>query len=136
VKRLALITLILGSAFSIVPVAGAVVLLDGSRDGGVSTAVPAPTMDPAIQAVLLRNEGLATQAVILRSKGLSNYYGQNAVSFHTDTLGGKANPVSAPVDTGNGFGWSNALAVTLGGMLLLGLAATTITRRRHRLLSY
>jgi hypothetical protein len=105
-KRITLITLILGTALAIAPAAGAVVMSDGS--GGNSTAVTAPSttvtdgwmsavksavpatqaVNPATQAVLLRSEGLAsyydlnpaTQAVLLRSEGLASYYDVNPAS--------------------------------------------------------
>lgn len=132
-KRLALITVILGSALALVPFASAMVVSDGG--GGTAFATDS-NVNPATQAVLLRSEGLAnhygapaTRAVVLRNKGLSDYYSANAVTFQTDTLGGKAAPDSLPISTGNSFDWSNALAVTLAAMLILGIAATTLTRR-------
>ena len=136
-KRLALITVVLGSALALVPFASAVVLLDGGSSGSVARIAPAT--DPATQAVLLRSEGLAnhygaaaTQAVQLRSRGLSNYYSANAVTVRPDVLGGKGTPLSTSVSTGNSFNWDNALAITLAGMLILAIAATTMTRRRHQ----
>jgi hypothetical protein len=119
VKRLALITVILGSALALVPFASAMVRSEGA--GGIDFSATAPSFDPA------------TQAVLLRSQGLADHYSANAVTLHTDTLGGKAAPDSLPVSSGNSFDWSNALAVTLGAMLILAIAATTITRRRQRL---
>ena len=136
-KRLALITAILGSALALVPIGSAMVLSDGG--GGTAFSVQ-PNVDPATQAVLLRSHDLAnyygapaTKAVTLRSQGLSDYYSTNAVTFRTDTLGGKAAPDSLPVSGGNSFDWGNALAVTLAAMLILAIAATTVTRRRDRL---
>ena len=133
-KRLSLITAILGSALMLVPLASAAVRLDDGG-GGTVGAVPAAT-----QAVLLRSEGLAnyygqpaTQAVQLRSQGLSNYYSANAVTLRPDVLGGKGNPASTSISTGDTtFDWGNVLAITLAGMLILGIAATTMTRRRHQ----
>jgi hypothetical protein len=118
VKRLALITVVLGSALALVPFASAVVLLDGGSSGSVARIAPAT--DPA------------TQAVLLRSQGLSSYYSTNAVTVRPDVLGGKGTPLSTSVSTGDSFNWSNALAITLAGMLILAIAATTMTRRRHQ----
>jgi hypothetical protein len=139
VKRLALITLIVGSALAIVPVATSQVLSEagGGGVGGLSTA-PSST-DPATQAVLLRSQALAkhyvdpaTQAVLLRSKGLSNDYGANGVNLHTDVLGGTGGSSSAPIAAGgDSVEWNTVLAATLAGMLILALAATLVTRRKH-----
>jgi hypothetical protein len=139
-KRLALITLIVGSALAIVPVATSHVLSEagGGGVGGLSAA-PSST-DPATQAVLLRSEALAkhyvdpaTQAVLLRSKGFSNYYGANGVNFHTDVLGGNGASSSTPIAaSGDSVDWNTVIAATLAGMLLLALAATMVSRRRHQ----
>jgi hypothetical protein len=98
--------------------APAAVLLDGGNTGSV--AATAPAIDPAIQAVLLRNEG-------------QSYYGTaNAVTLKPDILGGNGTAASTSVSSGDSINWSNALAVTLAGMLLLAIAATAMTRRRHQ----
>jgi hypothetical protein len=150
-KRLALISLIIGTALALVPVASSMVLDSGSGGGGGLAAAPGG-IDPATQAVLLRSKALAqfydtgavvtsgshidpaTQAVLLRSKGLANYYGANGVTFHTDVLGGDGGASVAPASgSGDSFNWSPVLAATLTGMLLLAAAATVTTRRRHRL---
>ena len=116
-KRLALITVILGSALALVPFASAMARSEGS--GGIEFGAT-------------HSANPATQAVLLRSEGLSNYYATtNGVTFHTDTLGGKGAPDSLPAATDNTFDWGNALAVTLAAMLILGIAA--MTRARHRL---
>jgi hypothetical protein len=119
-KRLALISLIIGTALALVPVASSMVLDGGSGGGGGIAAAPAG-IDPA------------TQAVLLRSQGLASYYGANGVTFHTDVLGGDGGASAAPTATGDSFNWSPVLAATLTGMLLLAAAATVTTRRRHRL---
>ena len=164
-KRLALITLIIGSALAIVPVATSHVLseaggggvgqaLSEAGGGGVGGLSTTPSrIDPATQAVILRGKALAqyydtgavvtakpnakldpaTQAVLLRSKGLANYYGANGVNFHTDVLGGNGGSTSTPIATTNdSVDWNTVLAATLAGMLILALAATMITRRRHQ----
>ena len=119
-KRLALISLIIGTALALVPVASSMVLDGGSGGGTGAAAVPAG-MDPA------------TQATLLRSQGLANYYSANGVTFHTDILGGNGGSSAAPTAAGDSFNWSPVLAVTLAGMLLLAAAATAVTRRKHRL---
>jgi len=149
-KRLALFSLILGTALALVPVASSMVLDGGSGGGGGVAAAPGG-IDPATQAVLLRSKALAqfydtgavvtsgshidpaTQAVLLRSKGLADYYGANGVTFHTDILGGDGGASAAPTAAGDSFNWSPVLASTLAGMLLLAAAATAVTRRKHRL---
>src|SRR5436190_18869773 len=117
-KRLALITLIVGTALALVPVASSMVLDDG---GGIATAAAPGAVDPA------------TQAVVLRSNGLAGYYAGNGVTFHTDILGGNGGSPAAPASTSDSFNWTPVLAATLAGMLLLAAAATAVTRRKHRL---
>ena len=148
-KRLALLSLIIGTALALVPVASSMVLSDGSGSIGDVAAAPAG-VDPATQAVLLRSKALAqfydtgavvtsgsqaidpaTQAVLLRSKDLADYYGTNGVTLHTDVLGGNGGSTAAPTAAGDSFDWSPVLAATLAGMLLLAAAATVITRRKH-----
>jgi hypothetical protein len=120
-KRVALISLIIGTALALVPVASSMVLDGGSGGGGGLAAAPAG-IDPA------------TQAVLLRSQGLADYYGANGVTLHTDVLGGDGGDSVAPASgSGDSFNWSSVLATTLTGMLLLAAAATVTTRRRHRL---
>jgi hypothetical protein len=119
VKRLALITVILGSALALVSVASAQVLSDGGG-GGVGAAAVVPTTDPA------------TQAVELRSEGLAGYYGAGGVTFHTDTLGGNGAATAASLSSDDTFDWNLALGMTLAGMLAIALAATMATRRRHQ----
>ena len=121
-KRVALISLIVGTALALVPVASSMVL-DGGSGGGGGLAVTAPGgVDPATQAVLLRSQGLAT------------YYGANGVTIHSDVLGGDGGASVAPASgSGDSFDWSPVLAATLTGMLLLAAAATVTTRRKHRL---
>jgi len=150
-KRLALFSLILGTALALVPVASSMVLDGGSGGGGGVAAAPGG-IDPATQAVLLRSKALAqfydtgavvtsgsqidpaTQAVLLRSKALADYYGANGVTVHSDILGGDGGAsVTAASGSGDSFNWSPVLATTLAGMLLLAAAATAVTRRKHRL---
>jgi len=159
VKRLALITSILGTALVLVPVAAAMPVSD---DGPVTGKAVAPSTQPAneaTQAQVLRSEGLAryyannaaTQAQILRSEGLANYYGSGDTTpsvvtdgwlssitpsgtLRPDILGGNGGPSATPISTGgSSFDWSTAIGATLVGFLLLGLAGATVTRRRHRL---
>jgi hypothetical protein len=122
-KRISLITLILGTALVLVPVGSAVVYSDGGASS--SKAVGAST-----QAV-----NQATQALLLRSEGLANYYG-SGVSFRPDILGGDggASTVSIPTATGDdSFAWRTVGigAATLVGVMLLGLASLAATRRRQ-----
>jgi hypothetical protein len=119
-KRLALFSLILGTALALVPVASSMVLSDGGGGGGGLAATPGG-VDPA------------TQAVLLRSKALADDYGANGVTFHTDVLGGNGGSSAAPTAAGDSFDWNPVLAATLAGMLLLAAAATAVTRRKHRL---
>jgi hypothetical protein len=119
-KRLALFSLIIGTALALVPVASSMVLSDGGGSGGGLAATPAG-VDPA------------TQAVLLRSKALADDYGANGVTFHTDVLGGNGGSSAAPTAAGDSFDWNPVLAATVAGMLLLAAAATAVTRRKHRL---
>ena len=86
-KRLALISLIIGTALALVPVASSMVLSDGGGSGGGAAAAPGG-VDPA------------TQAVLLRSKALAQFYDTGAVvtSLENTSLTGKA--LAAFYDTG------------------------------------
>jgi len=117
-KRLALMSVIIGTALAIVPIASSMVLGDG---GGIATAAIPGGVDPA------------TQATVLRSAGLAGYYGASGVTLHTDILGGSGGSSAAPAATSDSFNWTPVLAATLAGMLLLAAAATAVTRRKHRL---
>jgi len=119
--RLALFSLILGTALALVPVASSMVLSDGGGGSGGGLAATPGGVDPA------------TQAVLLRSKALADDYGANGVTFHTDVLGGNGGSSAAPTAAGDSFDWNPVLAATLAGMLLLAAAATAVTRRKHRL---
>src|SRR4029079_10116963 len=88
-KRLALISLIIGTALALVPVASSMVLSDGGGSGGGISAAPGG-VDPATTAVLLRSKALAqyydTGAVVtspantpLSSKALSAFYDTGAM---------------------------------------------------------
>src|SRR3954465_9083240 len=106
-KRLALFSLILGTALALVPVASSMVLDGGSGGGGGVAAAPGG-IDPATQAVLLRGKALAqyydTGAVVtspanvpLSGKALGGLYETGAMG-----TSGSAEPTSgvtsAPVD--------------------------------------
>ena len=119
--RVALFSLILGTALALVPVASSMVLSDGGGGSGGGLAATPGGVDPA------------TQAVLLRSKALADDYGANGVTFHTDVLGGNGGSSAAPTAAGDSFDWNPVLAATLAGMLLLAAAATAVTRRKHRL---
>jgi len=139
VKRLTLITLILGTALALVPAASAMVLTDGSvsTKSGVPATQP---VNPATQAQVFRSEELAsyygldpaTQAVVLRSKALANYYGLNSVTFRPDILGGNGGLQISPVSTGgSSFDWNTTIGASLGALLLAAMAGAVITRRKH-----
>ena len=141
-KRLTLVTVILGSALALVPVASAQVLSDGGGTGG-SAVVPStqPTTNDATQALVARSEGLAkyygtdpaTQAVILRSTGLANYYRLDTPTFRPDILGGNGGSQISPISTGTSYDWNTTIGATLAALLLAATAATVVTRRRHSL---
>jgi len=174
VKRLAIISLILGTALTIVPLASAMVLSDGSGGGSLAaapTGVQLTGKDLAAfydtgavmtsqPVVPLSGKDLAgfydTGAVVtsqpvvsLSGKDLAAFYDTgavvtsgseptadtsgNGVTLHTDILGGNGAAASTPSSSGDSFEWNSALAATLAGMLLLAIAATAITRRKHRL---
>ena len=99
-KRLALFTLILGAALALLPVASAAVRLDDGTSGSV--AVVAPITDTATQAVVLRSKGVAAyyanagagidpaiQAVLLRNK-LAAEHANPLTATATVPLTGKA----------------------------------------------
>jgi hypothetical protein len=140
VKRLTLITVILGTALALVPAASAVVFSDGGGGTSGTAVVPStqPT-DPATQALVARSEGLAkyygtdpaTQAVLLRSTGLANYYGLDGATFRPDILGG--NGGSEAISTGNSFDWNTTIGASLAALLLVAMAGAVVTRRKHSL---
>ena len=115
-KRTSLIIIVLGTALALAPAASAMHLSDGS--GGVgSGTVPAKVTDGWMSSLTL-----APTPVIL----------------HTDVLGGDGGASTREVPTatdGDSFAWSTAAigVVTLASVLLLVLATTEVTRRRHRL---
>ena len=140
-KRLTLITVILGSALALVPVASAQGLSDGGGSGGAAV-VPAPQpTNHATQALVARSEGLAkyygmdpaTQAVLLRSTGLANYYRLDTPTFRPDILGGNGGSEISPISTGSSYDWNTTIGATLAALLLAATAATVVTRRRHSL---
>ena len=116
-KRSSLIIMVLGTALALAPAASAMHLSDGSGGGVGSGTVPAKVTDGWMSSLTL-----ASTPVIL----------------HTDVLGGDGSALTRDVPTatdGDSFAWSTAAiaAVTLAGVLLLVLATTEVTRRRHRL---
>jgi hypothetical protein len=129
VKRLALITVILGTAIVLVPVASAMPVSDDGPVTGKAIVPSTQPTNPATQALMLRSEELAkyygmspaTQAVLLRSTGLAGYYGSGGATATPITTGGSS------------FDWNTAIGATLTGFLLLALAGAAVTRRRHRL---
>ena len=141
-KRLTLITVILGTALALVPVASAVVLSDGAGGTGGTAVVPSTqATNDATQAVIARSEGLAkyygtdpaTQAVLLRSTGLANYYGLDGVTLRPDILGGNGGSEITPISTGNSFDWNTTISATLAALLLAAMAGAIVTRRKHSL---
>jgi hypothetical protein len=118
VKRAALISVIVGTAIALVPVASAVEVSDGggAASHAVSTFTPTSQLDPAIQAVLLRNR--FTQSVPFQGR--------------PDILGGTGTTQAA---SGNSFDvhWSAVIPGIVLGALLIGMTATVVTRRRHQL---
>jgi len=170
VKRAALISLIVGAALAIVPAAFAAELSDagggtvtsqtqavtmaptsyqdalrtyGSTSSTSSKVTPMSQLDPAIQAVLLRNR--ATQSVPLTGKALADYYDTGAVvtSQPTETgafvgqpdiLGGNGgtSTTSATSSGSSSIDWNAAIPAILLTGLLLAAAATVVTRRRHQ----
>jgi hypothetical protein len=142
VKRLTLITVILGTALALVPAASAVVLSDGGGGTGGTAIVPStqPTND-ATQALVARSEGLAkhygtdpaTAAVLLRSTGLANYYGLDGVTIRPDILGGNGGSEITPISTGSSFDWNTTIGASLAALLLAAMAGAIVTRRKHSL---
>jgi hypothetical protein len=144
VKRAALIGLIVGTALALVPVAFAATESDGGGAiAGASTQVtttPLSQIDPAIRAVLVRND---SQTATLSGKALADFYdtgavvtaepAQNAGAFvgQTDTLGGNGTTTAAT--DSSSIDWSAFIPALLVGSLLLGTAYTVVTRRRHQL---
>ena len=141
-KRLTLITVILGTALALVPAASAVVLSDGGGGTGGTAVVPSTQRtNDATQALVARSEGLAkyygtdpaTAAVLLRSTGLANYYGLDGVTLRPDILGGNGGSEITPISTGNSFDWNTTIGASLAALLLVAMAGAVVTRRKHSL---
>jgi hypothetical protein len=151
VKRLAIISLILGTALTIVPLASAMALSDGSGGGSLGTAPAGMQLTGKDLAAFYDTGAVVTSqpSVPLSGKDLAGFYDTgamvtsgsaptantsgNGVTLHTDSLGGNGASSSTSSSSGDSFEWNSALAATLAGMLLLAIAATAITRRKHRL---
>lgn len=143
-KRAALISLIVGTALALVPAAFAATESDGG--GAIASAstqvttTPLAQIDPAIRAVLVRND---SQTVPLSGKALADFYdtgavvtsepAQNASPFvgQTDTLGG--NGTTTATTDSSSIDWNALIPAILLSVLLLGTAYTVVTRRRHQL---
>lgn len=141
-KRLTLITVILGTALALVPAASAVVLSDGAGGTGGAAVVPSTqSANDATQALVARSEGLAkyygtdpaTAAVLVRSSQLANYYGLDHVTFRPDILGGNGGSEITPISTGSSFDWNTTIGATLAALLLAAMAGVVVTRRKHSL---
>ena len=124
VKRLALVTFVLGAALAIVPIASASVLLDGS------ISKSKPVVVSGKPAGMTQAE---YQALMARSAALDARYGLNGITLRPDILD-DSRPTVTPASTGgSSFDWNTTIGATLGAMLLLAAAATVVTRRRHQL---
>jgi hypothetical protein len=125
VKRLALITLILGTALALAPAASA--LIPSGDPGGIAGDSFVFRTD-----VLGGDGNYAAKTAI--TDGWMASVTSSGVTLRPDILGGSGGLTSAPVAaTDDSFDWSTALGATLTGMLLLALAGAAVTRRRHRL---
>ena len=125
-KRLTLITVILGSALALVPVASAQVLSDGGGTGG-SAVVPST-----------QSTNAATQPAWLRSAGVP-YFDLGTKTFQPDILGGNGGSEITggseftPISTGSSYDWNTTIGATLAALLLAAAGTTLVTRRRHSL---
>lgn len=109
-KRLALITVILGSALALVPVASADARLGGGVAYNEYFSRSSPYSDPATQAVLLRSKGLSTyygssgnpltKAVPLSGKSLAAFYDTGAVTTSQPAVTLTGKDLAAYYDTG------------------------------------
>jgi hypothetical protein len=125
-KRITLITLVFGIAVLFAPAAQARVMSD---DSGGGNAV-------ALQTDTLGGNGLRA-SVPIRPDVLGGTGEPNPQVIHPDILGGDggASARDIPVVSGNGdsFAWGQVAGIALLAAMLLALATTTVTRRRHRL---
>jgi hypothetical protein len=151
-KRTSLITLILGTALAVAPVAHAVRPTDDGGSSPISIqALNANMTQPEYRALMLRSAALNAKyglgsatmsrpeyrALMLRSAALNAKYGlgSSSYTFRPDVLGGNGGTSSGSTATGGGsFDW-NTLgigAASLLGAMLLGLTSLAVTRRRHQ----
>jgi hypothetical protein len=151
VKRSSLIIMVLGTAFALAPAASAMHLSDGSGGGLGSGTVPAKVTDGWMSSLtlaptpvilhtdVLGGDGSATAPAKVTDGWMSSLtLAPTPVILHTDVLGGDGGASTRDIPAasdGDSFAWSTAAigAVTLAGVLLLVLATTEVTRRRHRL---
>jgi hypothetical protein len=118
-KRMALMTLILGTVLAVAPAAHAIVWSDGGSSSDTYVQVP-----PA-----------GTSQVT--DGWMSSVTPSTSYAFQTDILGGDGGATTAPIPTATGddsFAWGTVGigAATLVGVMLLGLGSLAVTRRRHQ----
>jgi hypothetical protein len=153
VKRIALITLILGSALAVAPAASAVVLSDGSS-GSNSGAV-------VLHADVLGGDGILAQssvpagltkaeyrALMIRSAELNALYGNHITDLspqqfkaayeagiarsYGPSAVGHVRGTEPSGSTGSTFDWGY-FSIAVAGAMLLALATLAVTRRRQPL---
>jgi len=144
-KRIALITLILGTALAVAPAANAVVMSDGAADSsGVvfqtdvlsGDGIPTGLSQAEYQALLVRGEALNQQYGIPTGLSQAEY---QALLARGEALNQKYGSVSTPqvavTGSGDSFAWDTVGigAAALAGAMLLAIASLAATRRRHQL---
>ena len=134
-KRLALITFILGAALAIVPVASAVVAMDGvgsSIAANASSAKPAGMTQAEYHALFVRGEALnARWGNHITDLTPQQFKQAIELSTRTTTLETPVRGVPTG-SSGSTLAW-RYIALAALGSLLLAYASVTFTRRRHQL---
>ncbi len=143
-KRIALITLILGTALAVAPAANAVVMSDGAADSSgvvVQTdvlggdGIPTGLSQAEYQALLARGEALNQQYGIPTGLSQAEYQALLARGEALNQQYGSVSSPQVPVAGGDSFDWSTVGigGAALAAAMLLAIASLAATRRRHQL---
>ena len=141
-KRITLITVILGTALAVAPAVQAKVMTDGGTTPTASTKIDGLT-PTEYRALVIRSEALnvryglgsATTVQPEVTDGWINSVTSSGYSFRPDVLGGNGGASVTPTATGgDSFAWDKVGIgfATLIAAMLLGFASLAATRRRHQ----
>jgi len=105
-----------------------------ARSGNPLTQ-PVPLTGKALSAFYDTGAVTSSQPEVpLTGKALADYYDTGAVATPTDTLGGTTT-TTATTSSGDSLdiNWNAVVGATLIGLLLIGMSAAAVNKRRHSL---